>query len=245
MAISRSGSLTKPLAWVTGANGLIGNYLVQIAPQFTAQWRLRGLTRADFDLLDFASLEREFRNDKPRLVIHCAAVTSVAGAQRDQNLARRLNVELTRRLAMLAAGCRFVFFSTDLVFDGQRGNYIETDSPNPLHLYGETKTLAEQIVLAHPEHLVVRTSINGGVSRAGNRGFNEQMRTALRTGQGVTLFTDEFRNPIPALETARAVWELAEKRMPRNLSYCGRGKTVTLGNRATADSALARSEGEG
>lgn len=211
MAISRSGSLTKPLAWVTGANGLIGNYLVQIAPQFTAQWRLRGLTRADFDLLDFASLEREFRNDKPRLVIHCAAVTSVAGAQRDQNLARRLNVELTRRLAMLAAGCRFVFFSTDLVFDGQRGNYIETDSPNPLHLYGETKTLAEQIVLAHPEHLVVRTSINGGVSRAGNRGFNEQMRTALRTGQGVTLFTDEFRNPIPALETARAVWELAEK----------------------------------
>jgi dTDP-4-dehydrorhamnose reductase len=58
----------------------------------------------------------------------------------------------------------------------------------------------------------VRTSINGGKSPSGNRAFNEQLRRSLQAaGQGMTLFTDEFRNPIPAVETARAVWELARK----------------------------------
>ena len=122
-----------------------------------------------------------------------------------------MNVEVTKLLADLAAEVQLVFFSTDLVFDGRKGNYLETDAANPIHIYGETKLAAEQIVLKNPRHLVVRTSLNAGVSRTGNRGFNEQLRLALEAGQGMTLFTDEFRCPIPAVETARAVWELANK----------------------------------
>lgn len=199
----------QPLAWITGAQGLIGGYLVQAAPRLAPQWQVRALTRADFDLLDFAAVEREFLRDRPRLVIHCAAITQVADAHRDPALARRLNVEFTRFLADLAAEAAFVFFSTDIVFDGRQGNYVETDPPNPLHIYGETKAAAEAIVLKNPRHLVVRTSINGGVSRAGNRAFNEQLRRSMQAaGQGMTLFTDEFRCPIPAMETARATWEL-------------------------------------
>jgi dTDP-4-dehydrorhamnose reductase len=81
-----------------------------------------------------------------------------------------------------------------------------------LHVYGETKLAAEAIVLKNSRHLVVRTSINGGVSRSGNRSFNEQLRRTMQSaGQGMKLFRDEFRSPIPAAETARAVWELAQK----------------------------------
>jgi dTDP-4-dehydrorhamnose reductase len=202
----------RPLAWITGANGLIGNYLVQTASRFAAPWRVRALVRADFDLLDFNAVRLEFLKDRPQLIIHCAAISVVAEAQKNPEWVRRVNVEVTRQLAELAADIPFIFFSTDLVFDGRRGNYTETDAPNPLHLYGETKLAAEEIVRRNPRHLVVRTAINGGVSRAGNRGFNEQLRRALQTGQGMTLFTDEFRSPIPAIETARAVWELAEKK---------------------------------
>jgi dTDP-4-dehydrorhamnose reductase len=202
----------QPLAWITGANGLIGNYLVQTAPRHAPQWRVRALTRADFDLLDFPSVQREFRRDRPQLVIHCAAITQVADAHKDPALARRVNVDLTRYLAELAAEAAFVFFSSDLVFDGRKGEYVETDAPNPLHVYGETKLAAEEIVLRNARHLVIRTSINGGISHAGNRAFNEQLRRSLQTaGQGMTLFTDEFRCPIPAAETARATWELALK----------------------------------
>jgi dTDP-4-dehydrorhamnose reductase len=202
----------QPLVWITGSHGLIGNYLVQGAPRLTPQRRVRALTRADFDLLDFSAVEREFRRDSPQLVIHCAAITQVADADKDPALARRVNVDVTRLLAGLAADREFVFYSTDLVFDGRRGDYVETDAPNPLHLYGETKLAAEEIVLKNPRHLVIRTSINGGVSRAGNRAFNEQLHRSMQSaGWGMTLFTDEFRSPIPAVETARATWELVSK----------------------------------
>ena len=215
--------MVAPFVWITGANGLIGNYLVQTAPKFAPRWRVRALTRGQFDLLDFAAVRREFQQDNPRLIIHCAAVTQVAEAQANRDLARRVNVEATRLLAELAANVQFIFFSTDLVFDGRRGNYVETDAMNPVQVYGETKAAAEGIVLQNPGHTVVRTSLNGGLSRTG-RGFNEQLRRSLQTSAGMKLFTDEFRCPIPAVETARAVWELADKHCAGRFHVAGAEK---------------------
>ena len=201
------------IVWITGADGLIGNYLMQTAPQFAASNFVRALTRNDFDLSEFSAVEQAFKRDSPSLVLHCAAVSNVAAAQKNPALARRVNVEVTRFLAELSGQSQFVFFSTDLVFDGRQGNYRETDATNPLNIYGETKVVAEAAVLQNPRHLVVRTSLNGGVSKTGGRAFNEQLRQSLAAaGQGMKLFTDEFRCPIPAAETARAVWELAEKK---------------------------------
>ena len=202
------------LAWITGANGLIGNYLVQTAPLFAPHWRVCALTRDQLDLLDFAAVRCEFQKDQPQLVIHCAAVSTLAAAQSNPDLARRVNVDVTALLAGLAADIPFVFFSSDLVFDGRKGNYAEADAVNPIHVYGETKLAAEQIVLRNPHHTVVRTSLNGGTSRAGNRGFNEELRLLWQNGKGMDLFTDEFRCPIFAGETARAVWELVNQRRP-------------------------------
>ena len=197
--------------WITGASGLIGNYLVQIAPQFARHWHVRALTRDQLDLLDFDAVRREFQKDQPQLVVHCAAVSTLAAAQSNPGLARRVNVDVTALLAGLAADIPFVFFSSDLVFNGRKGNYAEADAVNPIHLYGETKAAAEQIVLRNPRHTVVRTSLNGGTSRAGNRGFNENLLLAWQAGQMMNLFTDEFRCPIFAGETARAVWELVNQ----------------------------------
>jgi dTDP-4-dehydrorhamnose reductase len=201
------------LTWITGARGLIGNYLVQSAARFASQRRIRPLAREQLDLLDFSAVRREFKNDRPNLIIHCAALTVVADAQKNPVSARQVNVEATRCLNDLAVDIPMIFFSTDIVFDGRRGDYAETDAVNPLHVYGETKVEAERLVLSNPRHLVVRTSINGGKSITGNRAFNEQLRRSLQgAGRVMKLFTDEFRCPIPAEETARAVWELAEKK---------------------------------
>ncbi len=209
MAILPGDSSIEPLVWVTGANGLIGNYLVQTAPRFAPRCRIRALRRADFDLLDFAAVRREFAKDQPQAIIHCAAITNVADAQKNPELAKRVNVEVTKLLAELAAEIQLVFFSTDLVFDGRQGNYQETDPVHPLHVYGETKVAAEHVVLQNLRHLVVRTTINAGISASGTRAFNEQLRRSFKqTGDGMKLFTDEFRSPIPVEETARAVWEL-------------------------------------
>lgn len=199
------------MAWVTGAAGLIGSYLLQTAAQSGASWRVISLTRADLDLLDFDSVRERFRRQQPKLIVHCAALSQSPACQKEPELARRMNVETTRLLAELAEEAPFIFFSTDLVFDGRKGNYVESDSVNPLSVYAETKVEAEACVLKNPRHTVIRTSLNGGTSRTGNRGFNEQLRNAFASKRPVRLFVDEFRSPIPAIETARAVWNLATR----------------------------------
>ncbi len=198
-----------PVAWVTGAAGLIGHYLVQLAPRHAPGWRVVGLTRAELDLCDAAAVRRRFAADRPVLVIHCAALSRSPACEADPALARRINVEATAALADVATGAQLVFFSTDLVFDGRRGRYTEADAPNPLGVYAATKAEAETRVRAHPRALIIRTSLNGGISLSGDRAFNEQMRRAWQAGRPVRLYTDEFRSPIHAAVTARAVWELA------------------------------------
>lgn len=198
-----------PLAWITGAGGLIGNYLLQLAPAYAPGWRARGLTRGELDLTDGRAVRLAVEADRPSLILHCAALSRSPDCEANPALARQLNVEVTRTLAALSGGAALVFFSSDLIFDGQHGDYDEEATPHPLSIYAETKIEAERIVRQHPRHLVIRTSLNGGQSPTGDRGFNEQMRCAWGAGRALRLFTDEFRSPTHASVTARAVWELA------------------------------------
>lgn len=198
-----------PIAWITGAGGLIGSHLLtQQAAARAESWNAVGLTRPELDLTDTARVTSAFREQRPRLMIHCAAMSRSPECQRNPVRARLLNVEVTRVLAGLAADIPFVFLSTDLVFDGRKGDYVEGDSVNPMSVYGETKAEAERIVLANSRHLVIRTSLNAGKSPTGNRGMDEQMICGWRAGRAMKLFVDEFRCPIPAEATARAIWEL-------------------------------------
>lgn len=195
-------------AWITGGDGLIASYLLRDAGSNAPECEAIRLNRERVDLLDFDAVEREFRRDAPTVVIHCAALSRTGACDADPQLARRVNVGVTRHLAELCASIPFVFFSTDLVFDGRSGNYPETAPVNPRSRYAETKAEAEQVVLRNPRHTVIRTSLNVGVSRSGGRAFNEEIKRAWLAGLTLSLFHDEFRSPIAAAVTARAVWEL-------------------------------------
>lgn len=183
--------------WISGAGGLIGSYLLKTAP---TEWHVQSIAR-----------DGKWNGPAPDLVLHCAAMSKSAACEKDPELARKSNVELTRRLCEVARDALLIFFSTDLVFDGTKGNYSETDAVNPRTVYGRTKAEAEQIVLSNPRHIIVRLALNAGVSPTGYRAFNEEIHNAWRRGETLNLFTDEFRTPIPAAVTARAVWELAAK----------------------------------
>ena len=195
--------------WVTGAGGLIGNYLVRNPPRRLQDSRIIGLARQQLDLSDFAAVRQRFAHDNPRLVIHCAALSKSPACQAQPELAWKINVELTRLLADLAADLPLLLFSSDLVFDGRQGFYDESAAVNPLSIYAETKVVAENVVLSNPRHVVIRTSLNGGESPSEDRGFNEEMRNAWVAGKTLKLFTDEYRCPIAARVTAQATWELA------------------------------------
>lgn len=206
--------MMKPVSWVTGAGGLIGSYLVRTASRWAPDRDVHGLTREDVDLTDESSVRRLWRDQRPQLVIHCAALSRTGACQQDPGLAKRLNVGTTALLADLATDIPFVFFSSDQVFDGGKGWYVETDEINPVNVYGETKAAAEQIVMMNPRHTVIRVALTAGISPTGDRSFVEDMcRTAERTRE-LTLFTDEHRTPVPAGVVARAVWELLDRERP-------------------------------
>jgi dTDP-4-dehydrorhamnose reductase len=194
--------------WVTGAGGLIGNQIVQSALTLAPKARVRGLTRQDFDLTDIQAVSEAFVRDQPTHVVHCAAISRSAECESFPKKAFAANVDVTVHLARLAERIPFLFFSSDLVFDGRKGNYLESDPVNPLSIYGETKAIAETLILANPSHTVVRTSLNGGPSPSGVRGFSEELLQAWNQSRTTRLFTDEYRCPAPAVVTAEAIWRM-------------------------------------
>lgn len=196
--------------WVTGASGFLGRYMVAALQARPRRWEIIPITRDILDITATQEVRRFFTRRPPTVIVHCAALADTARCEAHPRQSHAVNVEATRTLAELAQDARLAFLSTDLVFDGNRGDYTEEDAPNPLNLYGCHKLEAERAVLAHRRHLVVRTSLNAGASPSGNRSFNEQMKNVWKQGRTVTLFRDEFRNPIAAELTARAVRRLVE-----------------------------------
>ena len=129
----------RPRVIVTGAAGLIGQYLVKTAPRWAPGCEVQGLSRADLDLTDHVAVQRTWQLLKPSAVIHCAALSRTKDCELDPQLARCINVEATAYLARLCGDIPFLFLSSAEVFDGRHGWYRETDSPNPINIYGKTK----------------------------------------------------------------------------------------------------------
>ena len=204
----------KPIALVTGAAGLIGQYVVRTAVRWAPAWEVRGLTRTDLDLTDRHEVERAWQTIKPHAVVHCAALSRTKDCEQDPQNAKRINVDVTAHLAELSCDIPFIFLSSGEVFDGKIGWYRETDEPNPINVYGETKLEAERIVLQHPGHTALRIVLTAGISQNSPRSFVEDMRRMAASNRDVTLFEDEYRCPLPAGVIARAIWALLDGGMP-------------------------------
>jgi len=203
-----------PRAIITGAAGLIGQYLVKTASRWVPGWDVLGLSRTDLELTDRLKVHAQICALKPDLLIHCAALSRTKACEQDPDQARRDNVQVTVHLAQLSQNIPFIFLSSGEVFDGKIGWYRETDEPNPINVYGRTKLDAERVILQNPQHTVVRIVLTAGTSQYGDRSFVEDMCRAAKAGKDVTLYADEFRCPLPAGIIARAVWELVDRKQP-------------------------------
>jgi dTDP-4-dehydrorhamnose reductase len=199
---------------ITGAAGLIGQYLIKTASRWAPHWEVRGLTRADLDLTDYTTVERRWESMKPSAVIHCAALSRTKDCEENPEKAREVNVDATAYLASLSEKISFISLSSGEVFNGRRGWYSETDQTNPINVYGNTKLEAERIVLRNPRHTVVRIVLTAGTAQSGVRGFVGEMCREAISGNRVTLFDDEFRCPLPAGVIVRAIWELLDQDQP-------------------------------
>jgi dTDP-4-dehydrorhamnose reductase len=164
------------------------------------------------DLLLPGRVEQLLAEEKPDWVINCAALALVDACEADPQLANRLNVELSQELALHVArgGARLVHLSTDAVFDGQRGNYTEEDTPNPLSVYARTKLAGEQAVAqANPQAIIARVNLFGW-SLSGKRSLAEWFFYNLQAGQALKGFTDVNFCPLLVNDLAHILLKMLE-----------------------------------
>lgn len=201
---------------VTGDTGLLGS---AIAEQALRRFFVSGLSRSQsiaspgwihhsIDLREI--ITGVLAGIHPDAIIHCAATTDVEQCENNPAGTYALNAGATEQLADWAAQNRvkFVYISTDSVFDGMRAGYREEDSPKPLNEYARSKAAGESIALrCCPEALIVRTNFFGW-NQGGKTNIGKWIYERLAHGEPFPAFSDVRFSPLFVEDLARIVLDL-------------------------------------
>lgn len=198
---------------ITGSSGMLGSNLVNRIPD---KYEVFGSYRTvphpgaansvQVDLADGDSIKAMMDLARPDCVVHCAALTDVEFCESDYAKARAVNAGATGELVLLAgARTRFIYISTDSVFDGARGNYSETDLPSPLNNYAKTKLEGEWFVEQRSKnYAIIRTNIVGWNLVRG-QSFPEWIVRSLDGGSAIKMFTDAMMSPLTVTTLSRFI----------------------------------------
>lgn len=196
---------------ITGANGLLGQKIVDYCLKNSIEFiaTSKGKNRnsicpsskyREMDICDNSQIEKVFSFEKPTHVIHTAAITNVDYCELNPEDCQEVNVNATKQLALACNEIKahFQFVSTDFVFDGEKGNYIESDEVNPVSIYGQSKADAEIAVQVNSKFgwSIVRTIIVYGVGENLSRSnIVCWAKGALEKGDEMNIIDDQFRSP--------------------------------------------------
>ena len=208
---------------VTGSSGLVGFRLMRLLCETGSAWGLYHHKQpgvgfgswVQVDLRDRLEMHRVLDRLRPSTIIHCAAYSDPVYCEHHPEEANSLNFGGSLYLAEWASQntCFLIHISTDLVFDGRRGDNREEDDPHPISVYGWTKLAAELAVgSSKSPHAIIRTSLVYGRSPGGDRGTDEKLVSNWREGKKTPLFVDEYRNPTAVGELASVILEVARRR---------------------------------
>ena len=194
---------------LTGSNGQLGRELaIQLMDR-------KGIVVFpvdidELDITDVHAVNNMVGDIEPDMVVNCAAYTNVEKCEANENNAKAVNSLGAGILAKAAfdAGASIIHFSTDYVFDGNKGKpYTEEDEPNPINIYGLTKLEGENAVKAgSPRHFILRTAWLYG---DGNNFVRTMLRLSKET-KTIKVVNDKRGTPTSTAELARADMRLMD-----------------------------------
>jgi len=172
---------------------------------------LKNIKSFKLDITNKNEVEDLITKLKPHVVINCAvsdrSIKNIANENDKKTAIVKGALNIARSCNKI--DCRSVFISTDLVFDGRKGNYTESDTPNFLMSYGRYKAQMERELLGLDYDLViVRTSLIITLEPMGHQVW--WIVNSLNNNQALNLFVDEYRSPIYGEDLAKAILELAD-----------------------------------
>ncbi len=192
--------------FITGAGGQLGHELVRVAQD--AGHAVTATDHQTLDVTDREAVVAAIGAAKPDVVIHAAAWTAVDACEGDRDKAMLVNGTATKYVADAAhlVGARVVYISTDYVFDGTKASpYLESDSPNPQSVYGESKLAGERALDA--KDTIIRISWVCGFHGA------NMVKTILKLGRTqseLRFVEDQIGEPTFADDAAVAIVQIAE-----------------------------------
>ncbi len=188
---------------ITGGQGQLGREM-SLFLQEKREYAVNAPGHAELDILNADEVTTQLKAWHPDVIIHTAAYTKVDQAEAEPDEAWRVNALGSRNIAVAAeeVGARFVFLSTDYVFDGKKGtSYDEWDGPNPESVYGRSKLAGEELVrMVSRRFFIVRTSWVYG-PYGGN--FVKTMLGLARAGKAVRVVADQVGSPTYTYDLAR------------------------------------------
>lgn len=204
--------------FISGASGLVGGNCLSYFKQ--QGWDVVGshLSYPTAATVFYNTLDQQHPDNfdiqafKPRVIIHCGALTHVDYCEDHQEESYEKTVQSTQHLVAVARACgaKLVYISTDYVFDGTSGPYTETAEVNPLSIYGRHKLAAEQLAVQElPDTLVIRiTNVYGDELRGKN--FVARIMQQCEAGNELHLRLpcDQYASPVNAYDIARALYLL-------------------------------------
>ncbi|WP_157463197.1 SDR family oxidoreductase [Caldisphaera lagunensis] len=152
--------------------------------------------------------------EKPDAIIHIAGMGDVDNCEVEKEKCFNSNYLSTLNIVKVsnAFNIHMIYLSTDYVFDGQKGNYKENETPNPINYYGLTKLLGESSVKTLTNYAIVRTSTIYGIG-IGRSNFAMYLINKLKNGEEIKAVVDQFTSPTNTTLLAKALIEIAEKRL--------------------------------
>ena len=211
---------------VIGSTGQLGTDLVKVFGTDA-----KPLSHQDIEVTDADNCE-VLSQMKPDVVINCAAFHKVDACEDFPKKTLSVNSLGARNVASVASkiGALNIYISTDYVFDGKKGTpYVETDTTNPLNVYGVSKVAAETFTRnISDEHYIIRVASLFGVAGASGKGGNfvETMIKKADSGEDIKVIDDMIMSPTYTLECAHKIKELIEQHAPfgtyhvTNDGYC-------------------------
>ncbi|MGI3130184.1 dTDP-4-dehydrorhamnose reductase [Halopseudomonas pachastrellae] len=194
---------------VTGAAGQVGHELMRQAP---AGFNVSGFDSSQLDITSIELVRQAVDRVRPNLIINAAAYTAVDKAETDQEHAWAVNQTGVANLAAAAVALDVpvLHISTDYVFDGTASTpYLETDSPGPTGVYGNSKLAGEQsLERLCDKHVVLRTS---WVFAAHGNNFVRTMLRLAAQHDSLSIVADQRGGPTSAASIAAALWQLAQQ----------------------------------
>jgi len=188
---------------LTGRTGQVGSALERALAPVGA---VIAVDRSGLDLRDIDAIGKKIREFNPSIIVNAAAYTAVDRAEIERESAFAVNAAAVGILAEEAkkSGALLIHFSTDYVFNGEKASpYVETDSPNPLNVYGRSKLEGERAVAASGcRHFILRTS---WVYAPGGRNFVRAILAAAKTKPELKVVNDQHGAPTSSGAIAAAV----------------------------------------